>query len=148
MLLGLTVDWPVMVGLNVLGKGRCWLSWTDWCNELFGTNLGRNTVYHAPRDEDDVSTFRMDTTQDKRRQRKSNLQASTMMWKPSLDAIPENGKLAVPRAKPGPCRKVGNKIEKAGALRTAKPSTAVEERCRYDHVRDVFSAYATTAFGF
>ncbi|KAL0911289.1 hypothetical protein M5K25_019421 [Dendrobium thyrsiflorum] len=86
--------------------------------------------------------------QDKRRQRKSNLQASTMAWKPSLDAIPENGKLTVPRAKPGPCRKVGNNMEKAGALRTAKPSPAVEERCRYDDVRDVFSAMATTAFGF
>ncbi|KAH0454626.1 hypothetical protein IEQ34_016550 [Dendrobium chrysotoxum] len=85
---------------------------------------------------------------DKRRQRKSNLQASTMMWKPSLDAIPENGKLAVPPAKPGSCRKVGHNIEKAGALRTAKPSPAVEERCRYDHMRDVFSAFATTAFGF
>ncbi|KAI0497839.1 hypothetical protein KFK09_021077 [Dendrobium nobile] len=77
--------------------------------------------------------------QDKRRQRKSNLQASTTMWKPSLDAIPENGKLAVLQARPGPRR---------GALRTAKPSPAVEERRRYDDVRDVFSAFATTAFGF
>ncbi|PKU59987.1 hypothetical protein MA16_Dca024476 [Dendrobium catenatum] len=60
--------------------------------------------------------------QDKRRQRKSNLKASTIMWKPSLDAIPENGKLAVPQARPGPRR--------GAALRTAKPSPAVDERRR------------------
>ncbi|KAI0524896.1 hypothetical protein KFK09_004286 [Dendrobium nobile] len=63
VILGLRIDGPAVVGLNVVGLGRRWESWPDCCDELLGTHPGRETVYHAPGDEDDTATFRMGSSQ-------------------------------------------------------------------------------------
>ncbi|KAI0507344.1 hypothetical protein KFK09_013466 [Dendrobium nobile] len=63
VILGLRIDGPAVVGPNVVGLGRRWESWPDCCDELLGTHPGRDTVYHAPGDEDDTATFRMGSSQ-------------------------------------------------------------------------------------
>ncbi|KAL0917751.1 hypothetical protein M5K25_012837 [Dendrobium thyrsiflorum] len=54
VILGLRIDGPAVVGPNVVGVGRRWESWPDCCDELIGTHPGRDTVYHAPGDEEDT----------------------------------------------------------------------------------------------
>ncbi|KAL0921344.1 hypothetical protein M5K25_008407 [Dendrobium thyrsiflorum] len=61
--LGLRIDGPAVVGPNVVGVGRRWESWPDCCDELIGTHPGRDTIYHAPGDEEDTASFRMGSAQ-------------------------------------------------------------------------------------
>ncbi|KAI0507697.1 hypothetical protein KFK09_013825 [Dendrobium nobile] len=63
LLLGLRVDGPAVVGPNVVGQGRMWPTWPNYCDELLGTHPGREIVYHASDDEEDVATFRMGSSQ-------------------------------------------------------------------------------------
>ncbi|KAL0905518.1 hypothetical protein M5K25_023942 [Dendrobium thyrsiflorum] len=63
VILGLRIDGPAIVGPNVVGVGRRWESWPDCCDELLSTHPGRDTVYHAPGDEEDTTTFRMGSAQ-------------------------------------------------------------------------------------
>ncbi|XP_020672721.1 serine/threonine-protein phosphatase 7 long form homolog [Dendrobium catenatum] len=63
ILLGLRVDGPAVVGPNVVGQGRIWATWPICCDELLGTHPDRDTVYHAPDEEEDVATFRMGSSQ-------------------------------------------------------------------------------------
>ncbi|XP_028548500.1 uncharacterized protein LOC114579017, partial [Dendrobium catenatum] len=59
VILGLRIDGPAVLGSNVVGVGRRWESWPECCDELLGTHPGRDTMYHAPGDEEDTTTFKM-----------------------------------------------------------------------------------------
>ncbi|KAL0928805.1 hypothetical protein M5K25_000728 [Dendrobium thyrsiflorum] len=63
LILGLHIDGPALVGHNVVGAGRRWLSWPDCCDDLLGQHPQRDVVYVDPFNPRVSSKFRMGQAQ-------------------------------------------------------------------------------------
>lgn len=48
MILVIQIDVPSMVGHIMVGEGKWWESWSNYCDELIGTHPQADVVYHDP----------------------------------------------------------------------------------------------------